>query len=322
MENKSCVLVGCTKDSGSYIEGHIMKLYKLKDFFKRFHIILFENDSEDNTLEVLKILEQKYPEITILSEKNVVKKINWPFRLSGGRGEESPRTGIIAYARNRLIEKVEQDYGDWDYMIIADLDDIISRFNAQNFKKILDFDESTWDVLTANRIGAYYDTWALRFDRSIWTKKHASLWKCILDFDCWDMIKHYRQCCISKLSRKERRIINSNIFEHIRFLKQNKQEAIALYIEPYQRIIPVTSGLIRVISAFGGLAIYKIAKIKGCRYSGFKQTCDCKDYSVEGECRLDQCEHVIFHKQMIKKHNARIFICSKLLLSGGSEHIH
>ena len=133
MESKSCVLVGCTKNSADYIEEHIMKLYILKEHFKRFHIVLFENDSTDNTLEVLKKLEKTHTEITILSEKNVKDRLNIP--LTRGVDGESSRTSIIAYARNRLIEKVERDYGDWDYMIVADLDEIVSRFNVQNFKK-------------------------------------------------------------------------------------------------------------------------------------------------------------------------------------------
>ena len=36
MESKSCVLVGCTKNSAGYIEEHIMKLYKLKEIFQTF----------------------------------------------------------------------------------------------------------------------------------------------------------------------------------------------------------------------------------------------------------------------------------------------
>ena len=120
-------------------------------------------------------------------------------------------------------------------------------------KKIFDIDESIWDVLTANPIGPYYDIWALRLDQSVWTQKHASVWKYILDFDCWDMIKHYKQRQINRLPYKKAIKYNKNMFEYLGFLKQNKREAIALYLKPYQRIIPVTHGLIRVISAFGGL---------------------------------------------------------------------
>lgn len=47
-----------------------------------------------------------------------------------------------------------------------------------------------------------------------------------------------------------------------------------------QRVYPVTSALVPVDSAFGGLAIYKRDKLKGCRYQ-----------SIMGDC-----EHIEFHK--------------------------
>lgn len=56
-------------------------------------------------------------------------------------------------------------------------------------------------------------------------------------------------------------------------------------IPQIQRVYPVTSALIPVDSAFGGLAIYKREKLKGCRYQ-----------SIMGDC-----EHIEFHKCL--KHN-------------------
>lgn len=324
MECKSCVVAGCTKNSGTYIKKHIAKVYALKKLFKHFHLIIFENDSTDNTLSVLKELETEHSDITILSEKNLVKRLDLAF-FPGNFGYvgESERTSILAYARNRLIKKVEEDFGDWDYMIMADLDDIIAKFNINNFRKVSDLPENTWDVLTANRIGKYYDVWALRFGANLWTAKHQSIWGRILDFDCWDMIKHYKQRLGRDLTPSQRVRYRGNVAEYLEFVKKKRAEAVKMYITPWQRIIPVTAGLVPVVSAFGGLAIYKIEKIKGCRYSGIREKCDCRKYTGNnvGSCRRDQCEHVSFHKQMIAKHGAKIFIYSKLLLSGGHEHI-
>ncbi len=55
-----------------------------------------------------------------------------------------------------------------------------------------------------------------------------------------------------------------------------------------------------VYSAFNGMAIYKYDKTIGCKYIGRNP----KDESYIGE----DCEHVSFHKCMIKKHKAKIRI--------------
>lgn len=62
---------------------------------------------------------------------------------------------------------------------------------------------------------------------------------------------------------------------------------------PKEKVIPV-------ISAFGGLAIYKQASLAGCFYYGYKNHREC-------------CEHVHLHKQMINNHHKKLFILGSLI---------
>jgi len=56
----------------------------------------------------------------------------------------------------------------------------------------------------------------------------------------------------------------------------------------------------KVISAFGGTAVYKIQSLKDCVYYGYRNNTEC-------------CEHVHLHKQMIEKHNANIYILGQFI---------
>lgn len=68
--------------------------------------------------------------------------------------------------------------------------------------------------------------------------------------------------------------------------------------------IPIDSGLIPVISCFGGTGIYKFKDTLGCKYSSYKQK------------YIDEiCEHVPFHKEMTEKHGAKFFINPKMINS-------
>ena len=78
---------------------------------------------------------------------------------------------------------------------------------------------------------------------------------------------------------------------------------------------------IPVTSAFNGMGIYKISKIKNCKYEGFTRKCTCKNYNVIGKCRFDTVDHASFHEDMIKKNNAKIFICPQLLVDCQVEHL-
>ena len=62
------------------------------------------------------------------------------------------------------------------------------------------------------------------------------------------------------------------------------------------------SQFLEVVSAFGGLAIYKMSYTKNCFYYGFKNN-------------KEHCEHVHFHKKMTSENNAKHYILGKLTVN-------
>jgi hypothetical protein len=87
--------------------------------------------------------------------------------------------------------------------------------------------------------------------------------------------------------------------------------------------------LVPVESAFGGLGLYRLSKTRECRYVGLTEECSCKGVLDFGSgllpsnnpCAPETCEHVAFHRDMILKHDAKMFIHSQILVKTQQEHL-
>lgn len=79
------------------------------------------------------------------------------------------------------------------------------------------------------------------------------------------------------------------------------------YVTPHT--VPIPPGPpIRVDSAFGGLGIYKMRAIKGCRYVG--------DQEIDGK-KYEVADHVGFHEQ-IRNRGGRVYINTRLYTNNGT----
>ena len=274
MYDYKIIIVGCTKNSGSYIYEHLLRLNQMANFFIKFNIVLYENDSTDNTIEQLDLFKSNNNNFNFISETNVVEKYiqNKYINL---------RVQVISHGRNCLLHIINSLYSDYDYMMMIDLDTVLSNFDPNNIHKIFSYDVNLWDVLTANCNGPYYDIWALRISPNIWQNDiHGKIWNNPIIHDCWGQ-----------------QVINMSLKD---------------CVKSYQKVIPVNSPLIETNSSFGGAGIYRINKIKDCYYNSV-----CYNHH---NILTDQCEHVSFH-QDIKKICGRIFICPSFIVNCPIEHI-
>ena len=125
----------------------------LKSLFKSSKIIIYENDSKDNTLNILKDWE-KEKLIYLITEKDV----------------KGTRTERLAYARNLLYNEAMKH--TFDLLIVIDLDNVIYKLTKESIFSCFNLKQN-WAMLGANQIYKYYDLWALRtYDD----------W---MPFDCW-----------------------------------------------------------------------------------------------------------------------------------------
>jgi len=156
MKKYNIVFGATVRNVEPFIKKNLEYIDQCGKQFKNYKVIIYENDSSDNTRNIL--LENKKDNYTYIFEDNI---------------KEPLRTMRISNGRNKVLEKVKET--NYDYMIMIDLDDV------NNSGKFIDsiktcFEYTGWDILTGNQSGNYYDLWALR-------KKND------MEFDCWKMVR-------------------------------------------------------------------------------------------------------------------------------------
>jgi len=166
LSNKTIIICGIVRDCAINLSKNINTIEKLCMSFKDYQIVLFENDSKDNTKSVLQQLAIKNKKVhisinTLSNEPSIPESENTQFY----KYNTFKRIERMAYYRNKYIEYIEENNLKSDYIMVVDLDvskiyfeGIISSFNS----------EQTWDVITANGYALspklkrrYFDTYAL-----------------------------------------------------------------------------------------------------------------------------------------------------------------
>ena len=136
------IIVGCARNIESYLPNTKEKLQMIKSLFKSSKIIIYENDSSDKTLDILKEWEQEQL-IQLITEKDI----------------KGIRTERLAYARNLLYKEAMKSV--FDLLIVIDLDNVINGLSTESLLSWFNLEED-WAVVGANQLGNYYDLFALR----------------------------------------------------------------------------------------------------------------------------------------------------------------
>lgn len=156
METKTLCIVGACQNVEEFLPQVLENFDTIASWFKECKIVIFENDSTDNTPRMLDEWKQKGGHKTILTETNVSMRI--PHRIER-----------LAYIRNRLLYHVPPFF---DYMFMVDMDDVFAKpIQKKSFESCFKI-EDQWDIVTANTED-YYDIYALRVPG-------------LIEFDCWD----------------------------------------------------------------------------------------------------------------------------------------
>lgn len=153
----SVIIVGLTKDSSTYISKTINRIEELSKNFKSYRVILYENDSRDNTKQILNNWKQSNNNVVILSGNiNRHSAVNY-----GPLSTE--RFKIMAEYRNKCVQEMnKKEYDPFDYVIMLDVDlkdwdiqGIIDSFSKRD----------RWDMVFSFGVinkNAYWDTLAYR----------------------------------------------------------------------------------------------------------------------------------------------------------------
>lgn len=139
----SVVIVGCARNISSSLDKTIEIIKMIQSCFKEYHVIIYENDSNDDTLDKLNKWSIEDNKVEIITEKNIL----------------GPRTQRLSHGRNILMKKA-LTYNS-EYVVVIDLDIINHDLTKESFMSSFR-DDIDWAGMFANQSEIYYDLWALR----------------------------------------------------------------------------------------------------------------------------------------------------------------
>ena len=120
------IICGVVKNVGQYIENNIKYCIDTGNLFEDYKIIIYENNSTDNTKQILsKHLENE--KIKIMMEDIPYETIKGNSRIwtaTFRTGSDHPcRIEQICNARNKVVDEYNKpEYDNYDYVIWIDLD--------------------------------------------------------------------------------------------------------------------------------------------------------------------------------------------------------
>jgi hypothetical protein len=166
MINKNVIFCGVVRNVGDKLRPNIEHVLRTGQHFQQFKIIIYENNSTDNTKDILKAYST-HAHVKILSEdlpaEHFRKENNIIWAYTELTGSDHPcRMELISNARNKLIDEIRKpEYSDYSHCIMMDLDS-----NGWDIDGIIDsFRRSDeWDAVFANS-RPYYDYYALRSEK-------------------------------------------------------------------------------------------------------------------------------------------------------------
>jgi hypothetical protein len=268
-----CCICGPVRNCGKFLDKVFSNIEKIGSLFADYQIIIYYDESNDNTLDKLKEYQEKNPRLFFYVNKVLTSKY---------------RTHRLATARNFCLDYVKKncDIKEYPFFIMMDFDDV----NAKDVRpEILRsyLSRNDWDALSFNTYPRYYDVWALSiypYTFSYNHFEHSAIHNA-------DIIINYVEKLLNKLKPGQLlRCISS--FNGFSIYRTNK------FINTYY------DGRIRIDLIPRN---YLNAHMKAA-----KSPVIFKDYGhVKGA--YEDCEHRPFHIQAINKDNARIMITKDVL---------
>lgn len=238
-KNKKIVICGLCRNIGyKKIKRMMEKIYNITKYFKEYKIVLFENDSTDNTRDIIKYycsIDKNIKLLDCCSKNNCDCKLSFKTSYSSGVLSKN-RIKNMAWCRNQYLNYVKKNYQNYDYLMVVDMD-LNGNVSSSGFFHSLGYDE--WDAIFINgRVSTpgLLGIGTIAYD-SLAYNKIGPIKKKTTQYELVDDLFH----------------LNGKI-------KINKKK-----------------GLFRVISAFNGIGIYKIPSILNASYDS-KTACEHIDF--------------------------------------------
>lgn len=164
MRQRRVVIAGLARDLQQILPLTIDRIERLGSFFAEYRVIVYENDSVDNSLMLLNEWAERNTNVRICSESRQ-DPVNRPARCLS-------RAARMAYYRSQCHRQVQAGFADFDNVILVDMD-LEGGWSYDGVANT--FGQTAWDFVGAYGIifrrqrmspncVAHYDAWAYRVD--------------------------------------------------------------------------------------------------------------------------------------------------------------
>ena len=166
LSESTIIVCGIVRNCGKNLKRNIGTMMQLCRMAKDYHVVIFENDSTDNTKQVLQewanaeknihVFLNDFGTMTIPVKKDAVNPMFSAYRVEK-----------MANYRNYYLDYIEKEHLPGDYVIVVDLD--VRKIKPEGIVNgfLLNYE---WDALTASGISRapssfyrrrYFDAYAL-----------------------------------------------------------------------------------------------------------------------------------------------------------------
>ena len=268
-----CCICGPVRNCGPFLDKVLSNIEKIGALFDDYKILIFYDESSDNSLEKLKQYQQKNNNMVLYVNKKLVSQY---------------RTHRLAYARNFCLDyiKTNFDINEYPFFIMMDFDDVNSKMVEPSVLKPY-LSRNDWDGLSFNTTPKYYDIWGLSIYPYCFSYNHFKN----SGIHNYHSIQNDITNRLNKLKKGELlRCISSfngfSVYRTNKFLNTSYDGGLRLDLIPINYIEAHSK------AAKSGLIFHDYGHVKGA---------------------YEDCEHRAFHVQAINNDNAKIMISSDVL---------
>ncbi len=136
----SVLVVGIVRDIAAPLRYNIMRMMKISPIFQSYQMFIYENDSSDGTVEVLREAQERYGANRFRFTSQ--QKIDPYLAVTYSRTDRYEK---MAAFRNQYIQELRKaEYNHVDYVMVFDFDTVGMFSCAQLIRA---FQEKEWDAL-------------------------------------------------------------------------------------------------------------------------------------------------------------------------------
>lgn len=163
--NETVLICGIVKNCDKRLNVNINHAIKTGEAFQDYRVIIYENNSTDNTKKILTNFKNNSKFIIKSEDIDLNNKENfdlWAYTKITGSSHPC-RIELISNARNKVVDEINNsEFNNFSYVIWIDMDS-----NGWDINGIIHsfLNKHSWDVVYANNPHNYYDLYALRDKR-------------------------------------------------------------------------------------------------------------------------------------------------------------